>query len=182
MKKAERKIVDKVFILLGVAATAMLLIVGALAWYGQSFASNMVKNELSAQRIFFPEANSPALKALPDSDRVEMTKFAGQQLTTGQQAKVYADNYIKPHLAKIAGGKTYSEVSTLSMKDPNNKELQAKKTSLFQGETLRGMLIGSGYAYWTFGMIAKWAAIVAFAGAGLMTVLMLLGLRHISKA
>lgn len=179
--KSERKAVDKVFILLGLAATAVLLVAGGFAWYGYNFAANQVKNELSAQRIFFPPKDSPAIKALPEADQMQINKYAGQQLVNGEQAKVYANNFINVHLQKVAGGKTYAEVSTEAMKDPTNQKLQQQKTSLFQGETLRGLLLGSGYAYWTFGMIAKYVAIAAFIGAGIMAILVALGMKHLAR-
>lgn len=180
-KNTERKAIDKVFILLGTAVTAVLLVVGGLAWYGYHFATNMVKTELSEQKIYFPEKGSASLAALPESDRTAMEKYAGQQLTNGQQAKVYANNYIKVHLSKIADGKTYAQVSAAAMKDPTNQKLQTQKATLFQGETLRGILLGSGYAYWTFGMIGKLVAIAAFIGAAVMAVLVWLGVRHLAK-
>lgn len=179
--KTERKAVDKVFILLGVAVTAVLLVVGALTWYGYSFASSMVKSNLSEQKIFFPPKGSPAITSLPEADQREMNKYAGQQLVDGDQAKVYADNFIKVHLSQVADGKTYSEVSAEAMKDPKNAALQAQKTVLFQGETLRGLLLGSGYSYWTFAKIAKFVSIASFVGALGMAVLVLLGLRHLAK-
>ena len=180
-KKAERKTIDTVFILLGSALAALLLVVGGLAWYGYNFATNSVRTELAQQKVFFPEKGSPAIAALPQADQEEVNKYAGQQLLDGQQAKVYANNYINVHLQKIANGKTYAEVSTEAQKDPTNTTLQAQKTSLFQGETLRGLLLGSGYAYWTFGMIAKYAAIAAFVGAGVMVLLVGAGIRHAAK-
>jgi hypothetical protein len=85
------------------------------------------------------------------------------------------------HLQEIADGKTYAQVSAEAMKDPTNAKLQAQKATLFQGETLRGLLLGSGYAYWTFGMIAMYAAIAAFIGAGIMTILVWLGIIHLAK-
>lgn len=180
-KKEQRVIVDKVFILLGTAMTVVLLVVGALAWYGYNFATTSVKNELSQQKIFFPAKGSAAIAALPEEDQKAINKYAGQQLVDGQQAKVYADNYINVHLSKIADGKTYAEVSAEAMKDPDNAKLQAQKATLFQGETLRGLLLGSGYAYWMFGIIAKFAALTAFAGAAVMAVLVWLGVRHLAK-
>ncbi|MEO5949481.1 MAG: hypothetical protein ABIP74_03685 [Candidatus Saccharimonas sp.] len=181
MAKTEKRAIDKVFVSLGVVATVALLIVGALAWYGYSFATDMVKTQLSAQRVFFPAKDSPSLVALPEADRAEMNKYAGQQLTTGEQARVYADHFIGVHLSEVAGGKTYSEVSAESMKDPTNQTLQTQKAVLFQGETLRGLLLGSGYAFWTFGMIAMYAAVASFIGAAVMGLLVLLGLRHLAK-
>ena len=181
MAKTEKRAIDKVFISLGVVSTLGLLVIGCLAWYGYTFATDMVTSQLSAQKIFFPAKDSPALAALPEVDRTEMSKYAGQQLTTGEQARVYADHFIGAHLKNVAGGKTYSEVSTEAMKDPSNQALQGQKAVLFQGETLRGLLLGSGYAFWTFGMIAKVAAIASFVGAGVMALLVLLGLRHLAK-
>lgn len=179
--KSERKAVDKVFVLLGLAATAVLLIAGGFAWYGYNFATNQVKTELSAQKIYFPVKDSAAIKALPEADQKEVNKYAGQQLVNGDQAKVYANNYINAHLQKVADGKTYAEVSTEAQKDPSNQKLQQQKTTLFQGETLRGLLLGSGYAYWTFGMIAKYVAIAAFVGAGVMAILVGLGAKRLAK-
>lgn len=178
---SDRKTIDKVFILLGTALAAVLITIGGLLWYGYNFATDMVQTELSAQKVFFPAKDSPALAALPAGDRNAMEQYAGQQLVDGQQAKVYADHFIKVHLSEVADGQTYSQVSTAAMKDPTNTRLQQQKTVLFQGETLRGLLLGSGYSYWTFGMIAKAAAIASFIGASAMIGLVWLGLTHLAK-
>lgn len=180
-KNAERKAIDKVFILLGAAATVVLLVAGAMLWYGYSFATSMVHEQLSAQKVYFPEAGSEAITSLPATDRERVEKYAGKQLVDGDQAKVYAENFIGVHLKHIADGKTYSEVSDEAKKNPDDKKLAGQKAALFQGETLKGMLLGSGYAFWTFGMIAKFAALAAFAGAAIMAVLVLLGVRHLGK-
>lgn len=180
-KKTERKAIDKVFILLGSAMTVVLMIIGALAWYGYSFASGMVTDQLSAQRIYFPDRDSEAFNGLSAEHKAEVERFAGQQLTTGEQAKVYANNYIGAHLENIGGGKTYAEISEAAKADPTNAKLQGQKTALFQGETLRGMLLGTGYAFWTFAMIAQYAAIAAFVGAIIMAVLVVLGLQHLAR-
>lgn len=179
--KSERKAIDKVFILLGLAATIVLLVAGSFAWYGYKFATNQVQKELTEQKIFFPAKGSPAISALSEADQKEINKYAGQQLVNGEQAKVYANNYIQVHLQKVAGGKTYAEVSEEAQKDPTNEKLKAQKTTLFQGETLRGLLLGSGYSYWVFGMMAKYVAIAAFLGAGVMAILTLLGVKHLAK-
>lgn len=181
MAKTERKAIDKVFILLGVAMAIVLAVLGGLAWYGYQFATNNVTHELSQQKIYFPPKGSPAITSLPEDDQKEVNKYAGQQLVNGEQAKVYADNFINVHLKEIAGGKTYAEVSSEALKDPNNQKLQQQKATLFQGETLRGLLLGSGYTYWMFGMIAKYAAIAAIVGAGIMGILVWLGLLHLAK-
>ncbi|HEX7963908.1 MAG TPA: hypothetical protein VF466_04955 [Candidatus Saccharimonadales bacterium] len=178
MAKANRKTIDVIFILLGIGATAALLGAGILGLWGYHFATNEVRTELSAQKIYFPPKGSPALdpQEFPD-----LQKYAGQQVNDGPKAKAYANGFIARHLAKIAGGKTYAEISSEAMADPTNTSLQQKKATLFQGETLRGLLLGDGYAYWTFGMMALYAGIAALAGAAVMAVLVLLGARHLSR-
>jgi hypothetical protein len=69
MAKTERKAIDKVFILLGVAMTAVLLVVGGLAWYGYHFATTSVTTQLSEQKVFFPPKGSTAITALPTTKR-----------------------------------------------------------------------------------------------------------------
>ncbi|MEI7682799.1 MAG: hypothetical protein WCJ24_00675 [Candidatus Saccharibacteria bacterium] len=177
-KKSDRKTIDKVFVLLGVAMMATLIVVGCLSWYAYTFATNSVRTELVQQKIYFPAKGSAALDPAEFPD---LQKYAGQQVDDGPKAKAYANGFIGRHLAKVAGGKTYSEVSADAKNDPNNPKLAAQKATLFQGETLRGILLGDGYAYWTFGLIAMYAAVAAFAGAAVMGVLVLLGLRHISR-
>ena len=55
------------------------------------------------------------------------------------------------------------------------------RTELFTGETLRGLL-QSAYAWSTVGMIAGIAAIGAFVAAGIMAVLVALGLVHLRRS
>lgn len=178
MVKQERKAIDKVFILLGVATTVALLVASALLFYGYNFATGQVKDQLGSQKIYFPAKDSPALDAATYPD---LQKYAGQLVDTGPEAQAYADGYIGRHLAKASGGKTYAEVSTAAMADPTNQDLQKLKATMFQGETLRGLLLTSGYAFWTFGMIAFYGSIAALIGAVIMAILVLLGVRHLRK-
>jgi len=178
MAKTQRKTIDRVFILLGVVTTAVFLAIGGMAWWGYNFATTSVHNELSAQKIYFPVKGSPGLdpKEFPG-----LQQYAGQLVDNGPKAKAYANEFIAVHLEKVAGGKTYSEVSTAAQADPTNTTLQTQKAVLFQGETLRGILLGDGYAYWTFGTLAKYAAIAAFAGAAVMAVLVWAGVAHLAR-
>lgn len=174
-KKSDRKIIDQVFILLGTVTTVVLLIIGGLAFYAYSFANNMVHTELAAQKIYFPPKGSPALSP---EEYPTLQKYAGQLVDNGEKAKAYANDFIGHHLKHVADGKTYSEVSALAKADPTNEALKQQKQTLFQGETLRGLLLGNGYAFWVFGQIALYASLTAFVGAGIMVLLVLLGLRH----
>jgi len=177
-KAGERRVVDQVFILLGGALVVAFLGAGTLAGYGYHFAVSSVHDELAAQKVYFPQAGSASFSP---SEFPDLQQYAGQLVDNGPKAKAYANGFIGRHLEKVAGGKTYSEVSALSMADPTNQQLQQQKATLFQGETLRGLLLGDGYAYWTFGQIALYASVASFAAAGIMTILVVLGLYHKSK-
>lgn len=181
MAQSDRKTIDKIFVLLGLVMILVLVVIGGLALKASSFAKSSVETQLKAQQIFFPPKGSAPIAELPASDQTQMNKYAGQQLVNGAQAKVYADNFIAYHLTKIADGQTYAQVSAQALANPSNAQLKAEEQSLFQGETLRGLLLGDGYSYWTFGLIAEWASITSFVGAAVMAVLVLLGLRHMSK-
>ena len=178
MAKTQRKTVDTVFILIGIVAIILLLIIGALAWKASDFALSEVRTQLVAQKIYFPPKGSPALDP---SEFPDLQQYAGQLVDNGPKAKAYADGFIGRHLEKVAGGQTYSEVSAAAQLDPTNTQLQQEKQVLFQGETLRGLLLGDGYAYWTFGTIAKDAAIALFASAAAMLILVWLGMLHRSR-
>lgn len=177
-KKNKRKSVDKFLTTLGLVVTVTLLFFGGLALWAYSFTASSVHDELAAQKIYFPEKGSKAL----DDPQIGpyLNKYAGQQLLTGGQAKAYANHFIAVHLEKVAGGQTYAEVSAKAQADPSNPELQQQAQTLFKGETLRGLLLGDAYAFSVIGHIALIAAIVSFAAAAVMSVLVLLGVWHLS--
>lgn len=162
----------------GLVLTIVLVIAGALLYWGYSFANSNVREQLTEQKIFFPKAGSESLK----DPRIEpyLTKYAGQQLVNGEQAEAYANHYIGVHLEDVNEGKTYSETSTQARANPDNAELQGKVQTLFRGETLRGLLLNA-YAFWKVGQLAKLGAIAAFALAGVMALLTILGFWHLRK-
>ena len=178
MAKTDRKKIDKALTSIGLVAVVVLFIIGGLAWWAYSFVSTNVKNELSSQKIYFPAANSVQLKNPLIGPY--LTQYAGQQLLTGPQAKAYADHFIAVHLSEIANGQTYAQVSNESLANPTNTRLKAEAQTLFQGETLRGLLLGDAYAFSAIGNIAEIVAIVCFIAGGLMLILVLLGFWHIS--
>lgn len=164
----------------GLLLAAVLLVAGALLTWGHVFVNNEVHNQLAAQKIVFPATNNPEFKALPKADAAAMAPYAGQLMTNGAQAQVYADNFIDYHLSLIAGGKTYSQLSTLSRADPTNTTLAGEVQTVFQGTTLRSMLL-EAYGFWTIGQIALIAAIASYAAAGLMLMLSILGFVHLRR-
>jgi hypothetical protein len=171
---------DKLISWTGIVVAAVLLVAGCLLTWASSFATSNVHDQLAAQQITMPVAaalTTPTMKA-------NLSQYAGQELTTGEQAKAYADHYIQAHMDAAANGKTYSQVSgeylAAAKADPTaqaTKDLGQLRQTLFMGTTLRGMLLNA-YAFATLGTIAMWAAVAAFAGSAVMFVLGALGLRH----
>ena len=148
-------------VIIGSVLFLVLSVGGGLLLWGSSFASNMVHSQLSEQKIQFPPKGSPALdaKTFPGLQR-----YAGQAVDSGPKAKAYADQFIKVHLAEVAGGKTYSQVSDESRANPTDKKLADEVQTLFRGETLRGLLL-YGWGWSVVGEIAFAAGIAALLGA-----------------
>ena len=169
-----RKLLDRITSWVGLALALLLIVAGSLLTWGHNFVSNEVHTQLSAQQIYFPAKGS---EATAGDEYAPMRKYAGQQLTTGKQAQVYADYFIANHLKKIGGGKTYSQLSAEAQANPTDTKLAATVNTMFKGETLRGMLLNA-YAFGTIATIAGIAAIAAFLGAAVLLLLSALGLWH----
>lgn len=188
-----RRRIDKFLIGFGVIAALVFAVAGGLLTWGANFANDYVGDELSSQRVFFPDAAS-----LRDEGRNDLVAYADQQVTTGNEAQAYA-SYIGGHLQGIADGKTYAEIddrgaaqavldardsgasdATVAELQATADQLKTQRDSLFKGETLRGLLLSS-YAWATIGRIAAIAAWVAFTGAAVMTALVAAGLVHLRR-
>jgi hypothetical protein len=148
-------------------AAAGIVAVGIIAVVGGNYAKNVVHDQLVPQKIVFPAANSPAL--LPG-----VKQYAGQQLVDGAQAKAYANNFINVHLSKVAAGQTYAQVSAASIAAPTNAKLAEEKATLFQGETLRSILLSA----WGWSLVGTIATLAGFIMIALGAVLFLLPLAN----
>src|SRR3989344_7540192 len=142
-------------------AVLLLALIAVGTWWAYSYSTQMVRDELTAQKIFFPAKGSPAL---PASEYPGLQQYAGQQVDDGVKAKAYANEYIGNHLKKIADGKTYAEVSSEAMKNPKDEKLAGQKQQPFMGETLRGLLLNA-YAFWTIGKLLQVVSVVSIIGA-----------------
>lgn len=172
-----RKTFDALATMAGLVLAVVLLIAGGLLLWGHSVVDNQVHNQLAAQKIVFPAANSPEIKA---PEYAAMHQYAGQLMTTGAQAEVYADHFIANHLQAIAGGKTYSQLSALALAQPNNAKLAGQVQAMFRGTALRSMLL-TAYGFWQMGQIALVGAIVSFIGAVFLLILSGLGFAHLRR-
>jgi hypothetical protein len=169
-----RRTFDILVSVAGLFLAVTLIVSGLLLTWAHNFIGNEVRTQLAAQQIVFPANNSPAIKA---PEFAAMHQYAGQLMTTGAQAEVYADHFIANHLKVIGGGLTYSQLSAKAIAQPNNAKLAAQVQLMFRGTTLRSMLLNA-YAFGTMGMIAGIAAIAAFIAAAVMLILGGLGLMH----
>lgn len=165
----------------GVVMVVTLLVAGALGMWGYRFTNASVHNQLAQQKIFFPPQTAfahaqPGTQITP-SMIPSVSQYAGQQLLTGKQAKVYADEFVAVHLSEMPFHGVYAQISNAANAQPQNAALQTLKATSFQGTTLRGLLL-EAYAFSVFGMIAFWASIASFILAAVMALLVLLGLRH----
>jgi hypothetical protein len=175
-----RRTFDALVSAAGLLLAAVLVVAGVLLTWGHSYANNQVTSQLSAQKIVFPTTSSPEFKILPAANRAQMATYAGQAMTNGAQAEVYANYFIGRHLFLIGGGKTYSQLATQSLAQPKNTALANQVQTVFRGTTLRSMLL-EAYGFWQFGQIALIAAIAAYIAAGLMLVLSVLGFVHLRR-
>jgi hypothetical protein len=188
-----RRTIDRLLIAFGVIAAAVFVVAGGLLTWGANFSNDYVHDELASQNIFFPEKAD-----LEAEGRDDLVKYAGEQVTTGDEAEAYA-SFIDGHLQGIADGKTYAEIDdrgaaakVTAAKEAGADEeeiaelqatadqLKVQRDTLFKGETLRGLLLSS-FAWSTIGRIAGIAALVAFAGAAVMAALTLAGVVHLKR-
>jgi hypothetical protein len=154
-----------------VAATGVaLLAAGPVMIYEGVHGQHEVTSQLSEQLISFPAKGSSGLPAA-------QAGYAGQQVTTGPQAKAYAD-MIETHVKEATGGLTYSQVSAKAMAAPTDTKLAGLKNTAFMGESLRGSLMGA-YQAWEVTYLVEGLG-VAFAGIGAVT-LTVVGLTEASR-
>jgi len=150
------------FMVLQVGLIGILLFCAGFLFWGNSFIQGTIHDQMVAQKIYFPASGSAGLSA---SEFPDLQQYGGQQVVNGVQAKAYADGFIGRHLEKVAGGKTYSEVSAASMANPKDTKLAGQVQTLFRGETLRGLLLNA-YGWWMVGQYALYAAVGLAIAAG----------------
>jgi hypothetical protein len=161
----------------------MLVVAGGLLLWGHSFAQSNVHSQLVEQQITFPSAAElahPNGGEITSAMQKTLGQYAGKQLTTGPEAKAYADDFIAVHLSEMPYHGVYSQVSGAALAQPNNTTLKGLETTVFQGTTLRGLLL-EAYAFSEFGTIALVSAIISFILAGIMAILSGLGFWHLRR-
>jgi len=150
------------------ALTGIALLVAGPVMIGVGISGqHQVTQQLTAQQISFP-ANAKA--GLPAAE----AGYAGQQVTTGPEAKAFSD-MIETHIKEATNGKTYSQVSGEYMTALANKAtpaatltaLSGERQTAFMGESLRGSLL-SAYQAWEVTYLVIGLGL-AFTGIGAVT-------------
>ncbi len=154
--------------------------VAGFAFWANSFTTGYVHDQLVAQKISFPAASE--IKAGGALDPAEfpasIRQYAGTQLDTGDKAKEYSNNFIGKHLESVgkdprtgqvikdAHGDTltYATMGTyISQQQAAGapasviSTLQSERTTIFQGEMLRGTLLNA-WGWSQVGLYAGYAA------------------------
>jgi hypothetical protein len=176
-----RKAFDIVASGVGLVVVVVLIVAGALMLWGNSYVDSNVHNQLAQQQIFFPPkaafAHPVAGSEITASMIPSVSQYAGQQLLTGSQAEVWADDFIAVHLSEMPYHGVYAAISTAARANPKSTQLAALEQTSFQGTTLRGLLL-EAYGFSEMGLVLLWGAIAAFILAFVMLVLVALGFRH----
>jgi hypothetical protein len=140
-------------------------------------------------------------KLTAEADTACLVANGGKPLASGKQAECYANKYIRLHLkdgsifegksytyatigavqrqlgAAVTAAKTANDTATVTATQARLDTVNAMRTTLFQGETLRGLLLTS-YGFSIFGDRAMTAATVTLLGAALIMLLSIAGLIH----
>ena len=176
-----RKVLDVITTTGGVVIVVVLVVAGGLLTWGHSFATSNVRNQLAQQQISFPPQaafdHPKAGTEITPSMIPSVSQYAGQPLLTGQQAKVYANDFIAVHLSEMPYGGVYSKISAAAQTNKTNVALKTLEQTSFQGTTLRGLLL-EAYGFSVIGTVMLFGAIAAFILAAIMSVLVGLGVWH----
>jgi len=110
----------------GLAASVVLIVFGVAALYMGVDGRSTVQDSLKQEQIFFGEASDPAVAKYAE-------QWAGQQVTTGDQARAFA-KIMREHTLESSGGLTYAQMgrfqSAAKPDDPagTNDEAAAAKS------------------------------------------------------
>jgi hypothetical protein len=173
-KKAEKKVVDRIFGSLGIISALILLVIGIVCLNSGRNIVSTVDNNLVAQKIYFPSVGNPAFSA---TVYPAAQQYGGQLVDNGKLAQAYANDYLGPQINLVGGGKTLSQVTAAALANPQNAGLQQLQGAMYQLVTTQGLLSTGVYGDWSQGTAVKdigevalvaSVALILIAGAQLM--------------
>ncbi|MGC9221872.1 MAG: hypothetical protein ACP5H2_11070 [Solirubrobacteraceae bacterium] len=183
----QRRVFDRLVSSAGALLVVVLLVAGGLLTWASSYTGSQVKTQLAMQDVYFPTAAE--LKTATKNNTGEyqarmvpyLKQYAGKEVLTGAEAEAFANHFIAYHLQAMPYHGVYSKISAAALAaipgTANAKSLTSLESTVFQGTTLRGMLL-EAYAFGFMGTLAMWGAIASFVGAVILAILVMLGLAH----
>lgn len=116
---------DSVYRALARVFGVVLPLAGVAATVGGAFAHKFVADQLGAESITMPDADTiekeVGFGAITESDAEQLRPHAGRTLSSGPHARIYADNYVLAHMKVAAtqagvqpGQATYAGVGDLA--------------------------------------------------------------------
>ncbi len=91
----------------GLAASVVLIVFGVVAIYMGVDGRSTVRDSLKQEQIYFGEASDPAVAKHAD-------QWAGEQVTTGNQARAFAQ-VMREHALESGAGLTYSQMGRFQL-------------------------------------------------------------------
>jgi hypothetical protein len=105
----------------GLAASIVLIAFGAVAIYMGVDGRSTVRDSLKQEQIYFGEASDPAVAKHAD-------QWAGEQVTTGNQARAFAQ-VMREHALESSAGLTYAQMGRFQLasnpSDPKGTDVEA---------------------------------------------------------
>ena len=117
----------KLFQIGGLFAAAVLIVFGIAAIYMGLDGRSTVRDSLKQEQIVFGSADDPAIAK-------HASQWADQQVTTGTQARAFAE-VIREHALEGSGGLTYAQLGRyVSAADPDNPAGTSDETAALMDE------------------------------------------------
>ena len=182
----------KLFQIGGLVASAVLIAFGSAAIYMGFDGRSTVRDSLKQEQIVFGSADDPAVAK-------HASQWADQQVTTGTQARAFAE-VIHEHALEGSGGLTYAQMGRfVSAADPDNPAGTSDEAAALKDEkgapisnsarntwiTATGLSTALNMSYLAeqmalFGIVVGFALLLTGLGLGILT----LGgaLRHVEPA
>ena len=112
----------------GLAASVVLIVFGAAALYMGLDGRSTVQDSLKQEQIFFGDATDPAVAKYAD-------QWAGQQVTTGDQARSFA-KVMRMHTLEATGGLAYAQMGRFqSAANPSDQKGTNDETAAAKDST-----------------------------------------------
>jgi hypothetical protein len=151
-RSERRTTVFRVLLAVGVS----LVITGAVLWASGAYTHNMIQDQLVAQQIRFPPADSFGMSA---EEYPTLQQYAGQLVDDGPTAKAWANEFMTPHILELSDGVPYGVYSATAFQDPEINEADVIAKEMAIGEVQRGLLL-SAWGWWTIGSVMSVGGLV----------------------